>query len=89
MIYAIEDSDVLAALREWGRGSMTYVVRNRLAMRSRPQLKTEQVRRQLERMEKNGKVVRVESVYARQICWALADTNGTVEGDRADILKAV
>ena len=36
-------------------------------------LKTDWVRRQLERLERAGQVKRVPSVYARQICWALVE----------------
>ena len=72
---AIEDSDVLAAVKDWGNRTMTYVVRNRLASKGRPNLKTAHVRRQLERMERAGKVKRVPSRYATQICWS-ATTEG-------------
>lgn len=76
MKYVIEDSDVLAAVKEWGGRTMTYVVRNRLASKGRPKLKTEHVRRQLERMERAGAVERVPSIYATQICWSATTEGG-------------
>ena len=52
---------------------MTYVIRNGLSMAGHKGLKTNWVRRQLERLERAGQVKRVPSVYARQICWALVE----------------
>lgn len=63
-------------------GVMTYVVRNVLAMtpfrKGDPHkaayrnLDTAFIRRRLIAMEKAGKVQRVSSIYATQICWGLA-----------------
>lgn len=67
------DTEIKAQIQSWGHTQMTYVIRNGLAMAGHKGLKTDWVRRQLVRMEKAGQVKRVPSVYARQICWALAD----------------
>lgn len=67
------DTEIKAQILNWGSQQMTYVIRNGLAMDGHKGLKTDWVRRQLERLERAGQVKRVPSVYARQICWALAD----------------
>lgn len=68
------DADILDVLREHGR-TMTYVVRNVLTMRSYGYdwraLTTTQVRRRLIKLEQQGKVRRVPTGYAVQICWTL------------------
>lgn len=66
------DSEIIAVVREYGNRAMTYVVRNRLAQnRRRDQpIETSWVLRQLKRLEREGKVRRVESSYAVQICWS-------------------
>ena len=66
------DAEIKAQIMYWGSQQMTYVIRNGLSMDGHKGLKTDWVRRQLERMERAGEVKRVPSVYARQICWALA-----------------
>ena len=65
------DAEIKGQISSWGSQQMTYVVRNGLSIGGHKGLKTEWVRRQLERMERAGEVRRVPSVYARQICWAL------------------
>ncbi|MFJ3410590.1 hypothetical protein [Pseudomonas protegens] len=67
------DAEIKDQITTWGTQQMTYVIRNGLAMNGHKGLKTEWVRRQLVRLERSGQVKRVPSVYARQICWALAD----------------
>ena len=67
------DADIKGQIVSWGSQQMTYVIRNGLSMVGHKGLKTEWVRRQLERMERSGEVKRVPSVYARQICWALVE----------------
>ena len=75
------DQQILAVVETYAVGVMTYVVRNILA--SKPQhwrnepprpvyrkLKTDFVRRRLIALEKAGKVRRVSSCYATQLCWA-------------------
>lgn len=69
--YDISDEEILAVLRARTSGVMTYVIRNYLSP-GRPYLGCSQIRRALERMENAGIVQRVSSVYAVQICWALA-----------------
>ena len=67
------DAEIKAQIMYWGSQQMTYVIRNGLSMDGYKGLKTDWVRRQLERLERAGQVKRVPSVYARQICWALVD----------------
>ncbi|AOZ11227.1 hypothetical protein AA042_00015 [Pseudomonas lundensis] len=67
------DAEIKAQIMYWGSQQMTYVIRNGLSMAGRKGLKTNWVRRQLERLERAGQVKRVPSVYARQICWALVE----------------
>ena len=65
------DDEVLEALGKRER-MMTYVVANCMRMYHKKHngtLETSSVLRSLKRMEKAGKVRRVKSVYARQICW--------------------
>lgn len=68
-------AQVLEALREQGDRRMTYVIRNVLAANyyrwKLKNLKTDEVRRVLEKLERGGFVERVASSYSRQICWAL------------------
>lgn len=73
MTTSIREEDILKALRERPKGQMTYVVTNGLNMDRAPgseKVTTDQVRRQLEKMERAGKVKKAPSIYARQICWA-------------------
>ncbi|MFJ2455411.1 hypothetical protein ACIOWK_27365 [Pseudomonas protegens] len=67
------DAEIKGQIITWGSQQMTYVIRNGLAMNGHKGLKTDWVRRQLQRLEKSGEVKRMPSPYARQICWALAD----------------
>jgi len=67
------DAEIKAQIMYWGSQQMTYVIRNGLSMAGHKGLKTNWVRRQLERLERAGQVKRVPSVYARQICWALVE----------------
>lgn len=67
------DAEIKGQIISWGTQQMTYVIRNGLAMEGHKGLKTDWVRRQLQRLEKAGEVKRVPTPYARQICWALAD----------------
>lgn len=77
----LTDDDVLAAVRtRAGTGVMTYVLRNILGGFSnepgyRPGLRTDEVRRRLQRLERMGRVRRVPSSYVREICWAPVDTD--------------
>ncbi|MBB3937914.1 DeoR family transcriptional regulator [Aureimonas phyllosphaerae] len=73
--------DILGVLRvRNSAGGMTYYVanvlrstpRDRDTHTRRPGISTATVRRELERLEKAGKVKRVQTVYQRMICWALA-----------------
>lgn len=66
----LSQEQVLEAVWEHGRsGRMTYVLRNILA-EGRPGLTTPPILRALRRLEKAGKVQRVGSPYAVQLCWA-------------------
>lgn len=65
------DEDILAETREWSRESMTYVIKNRLRSRGF-RVETRWVLRQMKRLECTGKVQRVSSPYAVQICWRVA-----------------
>ncbi|PUA41378.1 hypothetical protein C5U62_32150 [Pseudomonas protegens] len=67
------DAEIKAQILRWGSQEVTYVIRKGLATDGHKGLKTDWVRRQLERLERSGQVKRVPSIYARQICWALAD----------------
>lgn len=66
------DDEILAAVKMWGNRSMTYVVRNVLWSQGFRK-ETPWVLRQLKRMEKDGRVKRVPSVYAVQIKWAVVE----------------
>ena len=77
------DAEILGVVASYGSaGVMTYVVRNILASkpsawRNEPQrpayrnLRTPFVYRRLIALEKAGKVRRIRSCYATQLCWAL------------------
>jgi Fe2+ or Zn2+ uptake regulation protein len=68
-----DDEAIITALAAWGASAMTYVVANR--MRSMGwRVSTAQVRRRLERLERQGRVQRVPSHYLTQICWAPSNT---------------
>ncbi|MFN3677277.1 MAG: hypothetical protein ACK4TC_14995 [Sphingomonas pseudosanguinis] len=74
------DAEILAVVRRYQSGIVTYVVRNILASKPReethaqpyPRLDTAFVRRRLIAMEKAGQVKRVPSGYATMIRWAIA-----------------
>jgi hypothetical protein len=65
----ITDADILAVVRNFGNHTMTYIVRNLLAVRF-PNVETPYVLRRLKRLEREGKVQRVGSPYVVQICWS-------------------
>ena len=67
------DSLILAMISEWGNSSMTYVVRNWLHSAGY-HVETPWVLRQLKRLEKAGRVHRVKTSYAVQICWSVSPT---------------
>lgn len=71
--WTLTDADILDAMKKWGNGNMTYVLRNILSP-GRPHLKTSHILSRLKRMERAGKVKRVPSCYQVQICWAVAHT---------------
>lgn len=52
---------------------MTCVIRNSLSIDGHKRLKSDWGQRQLKRMARTGEVKLVPSVYARQICWGLAE----------------
>lgn len=64
------DEEVLAAASKWGNRAMTYVVRNVLVMEGFS-VETPWVRRQMKRLEREGKVMRVSTSYATQLCWSV------------------
>lgn len=76
--YQIDPAEVVELLRKQGR-MMTYVVRNWLAD-GRPGLKTYQVRRMLERLERQGIVERSnDHPYVTQIGWRLPSAPGVTQ----------
>lgn len=77
MRYDIPDDELLSAIAA-RNSEMTYVVRNVLSG-GRPYLDTSQILRQLKRLEKEGKVIRVPSSYQRQICWAIPSATQVAE----------
>ena len=75
------DAEILAVLRRYSSGVVTYVVRNILASKSwvgethsqaYAHLRTDFIRRRLIAMEKAGQVKRLRSNYATMICWGIA-----------------
>lgn len=77
------DAEILSVVQNTQAGLMTYVVRNILALPPRKEwgathkqqyrkLDTSFIRRRLIALEKAGKVRRVPSCYAVQICWKAA-----------------
>jgi len=64
------DEEIIQALTGHGR-CMTYVVTNILRRKYWP-LDTAYILRRLKRLEEAGKVRRVRSSYAVQICWEAA-----------------
>lgn len=64
------DEEIIQALTAHGR-CMTYVMTNILRRKYWP-LDTAYILRRLKRLEEAGKVRRVRSSYAVQICWEAA-----------------
>ena len=67
----ITDDEIIAAVKDWGNSNMTYVVTNKLRMSGYKGLKTPYILRRLKALEGQGKVKRIKSPYAVQICWAV------------------
>jgi hypothetical protein len=65
------DDDILAVISERGGPSMTYVIRNWLRSKGF-RVETPWVLRQMKRLERAGRVQRVPTSYAVQICWRVA-----------------
>jgi len=65
------DDEILAELAK-RTNMMTYHLANCLTPVGGQFIETAWLLRQLKRMEKTGKVIRVRSNYAVQICWAVA-----------------
>lgn len=67
------DDDILSCLYKVPRGSpdATYVIKNRLRGRGF-EIDTAAVLRQLKRLEKAGKVVRVPTGYVIMLSWRMA-----------------
>lgn len=65
------DDLVLAALKQGGRAA-TYVVRNRMAMRSAGNYATRRVLAGLRRLEAAGRVRQAPSSYAVMLTWEAA-----------------
>lgn len=65
------DDDIVRVMTKWGRGSgdATYVIANGLKMDGYFVESTTAIRKSLERLERRGRVERVPSNYARDICW--------------------
>lgn len=68
----LTEEEVITVLRYHGN-CMTYYLANVITAKRGygVRIKTPQVLRLLKRMEQEGKVKRVKSSYAVQICWAL------------------
>lgn len=66
------DDDILRALNKFSRKCPTYVIRNILIMDGFRGVNTPWVLRQMKRLERQGKVVRVPSSYVVMLCWAEA-----------------
>lgn len=75
------DEQIIAQLSAWGGDAMTYVVANRLRAKRFP-VRTDWVLRQLKRLEKAGKVERVPSIYAVQLCWRPTPSRESGEAER-------
>ena len=69
----LTEEEVIAVLSDRG-DCMTYQLANIITVKRgyKDHVKTPQALRVLKRMEQSGKVKRVKSPYAVQICWALA-----------------
>lgn len=73
----ITEEEVLSVLAGHGN-CMTYQLANIITAKRgyKDHVKTPQALRMLKRLELIGKVERVKSVYAVQICWALTEQPG-------------
>lgn len=69
----LTDDEIVAELSK-RHNMMTYHLANCLTPTGKQYCKTAWLLRQLKRLEKAGKVIRVRSNYAVQICWAVAST---------------
>lgn len=69
----LTESEVISVLERHGN-CMTYQLANIITAKRgyKDHVKTQQALRFLKKMESAGKVKRVKSVYAVQICWALS-----------------
>jgi len=80
----LNDSIVMRAMLARPSGIMTYVIRNILALEHGFRgLPTAAVLRRLKKLEAAGKVQRVRSSYAIQLCWAITDAGREVLGGEA------
>ena len=68
--YKPNDGEILAVLAQ-RKGTMTYPLANIIRFDKRKPVETAFVLRRLKAMEIAGKVERVRSTYARQLCWGL------------------
>ncbi|ENY9093734.1 hypothetical protein ACF1VC_002928 [Klebsiella michiganensis] len=76
----LTEEEVIAVLSSRGN-CMTYHLANIITAKRgyKDHVKTPQALRFLKRMESAGKVKRVRSVYAVQICWALTESGMTTD----------
>lgn len=77
MMSRLTEHEVISVLEGHGN-CMTYQLANIITAKRgyKDHVKTPQALRLLKRMEEKGMVRRVKSVYAVQICWALAEQSG-------------
>lgn len=77
----ITEAEVISALHDYGN-CMTYHLANIITARRgyKDRIETPQALRFLKKMEQVGKVKRVKSSYAVQICWALTES-GEAKGE--------
>jgi repressor of nif and glnA expression len=70
----ITEHEVMSVL-EWHGNCMTYQLANIITAKRgyKDHVKTPQALRFMKKMEQEGKVKRVRSAYAVQLCWALND----------------
>ena len=61
------DDEIMESLKGYPEFP-TYVVKN-ILLRKHPTVKTAWVLRQLKRLEKTGRVLRVPGIYARDLSW--------------------
>ena len=65
----ITDEEIIKFSGDWNGRAMTYVIANKLRFAGYIDVKTSYVLRRLKKLEAAGKVRRVQSSYAKQICW--------------------